>query len=117
MRRSTRRGTRPTAPIVRRDELGRAVPAPPAEELAAQKPSGTGYTADAFEQLSRRPVISLSDGKEATDVSRIITFSDRRLETSAVSARKEPTKYILISVIARVMHCWNRRRYTSASLK
>ena len=112
-----RRDTRPTALIVRQDELERAVPTPPVRELAAQIPSGTGYSADASEQSSRRPVISLSDGKELVNVFRIITFSDSRLETSAVRARKEPTKYILINVIARVIHCWNRRRYTSASLK
>jgi hypothetical protein len=38
------------------------------------------------------------------------TFSDSRFETSADKARREPTKYILMSVIARVMHCWNRNR-------
>lgn len=43
------------------------------------------------------------------------TLSDIRLEMSDVSARRDPTKNILIKVIARVMHCWNRRRYTSAS--
>lgn len=38
------------------------------------------------------------------------TFSDIRFDTSAESALREPTKYIRIKVIARVMHCWNRNR-------
>lgn len=45
------------------------------------------------------------------------TFSDMRLVTSVVRALREPTKYILTSVIALVMHCWKRSRYISASLK
>ena len=54
--------------------------------------------------------------KEGSDASPKQTCSKSRREMSCVSARSDPTKYILISVMARVMHCWNRNKYTSASL-
>lgn len=38
------------------------------------------------------------------------TFSESRFETSDVRARREPTKYILIRVMALVRHCWKRSR-------
>ena len=39
-----------------------------------------------------------------------VTFSDRRFVTSDERALREPTKFIFISVMARVMHCWNLKR-------
>ena len=73
-------------------------------------------TEGAFERSSKRPV-PLIRGHIDNGAQYVRTFSDSRRDTSAVSARNEPTKYILIKVIARVIHCWKRRRYISASLK
>jgi len=53
----------------------------------------------------------------AQDRQRLPTFSEIRRDTSAVDARRDATKCILISVIARIMHCSNRWRYISASQK
>jgi hypothetical protein len=41
----------------------------------------------------------------AQDRQRLLTFSKIRRDTPAVNAHRYPTKYILMRVIARVMHC------------
>ena len=64
------------------------------------------------ELFGKCPTCSLSLGNL---VLKRCTFSDILLEMSAVRARREPTKDIFINVMARVIHCWNRSRYKSAS--
>ena len=45
------------------------------------------------------------DDTVAQDRQRLLTFSKIRRDKLAVNARRYPTKYILIRVIARVTHC------------
>jgi len=42
--------------------------------------------------------------------------SEIRFEISEERERRDPTKFILTSVMALVRHCWKRKRYTSDSL-
>lgn len=50
-------------------------------------------------------------------IGEMLTLSDIRFEMSVDRARNEPTKNILMRVIALVMHCWNLNKLISASLK
>jgi len=73
---------------------------------------GNACIKDGVELFGKCPGCSLSFGNTVLER---CTFSDNLLEMSAVRARREPTKDILIKVMARVIHCWNRSRYKSAS--
>jgi len=69
---------------------------------------GNGYTGDAFGCLGCVLDNACEHDTVAQDRQRLFTFSEIRRDTSAVNARRYSTKYILMRVIARVMHCWNR---------
>lgn len=72
------------------------------------------YIRDAFVLSMTRPVDILDLGKIAMVL--ILTFSFILFKISEDKALRLPIKNILVRVMARVIHCWKRRRYKSASL-
>jgi len=73
-----------------------------------ERQTGNACIKGGVELFGKRPRDSLNFRKLVSKWR--CTFSDILLEMSAVRARREPTKDILIKVMARVIHCWNRSR-------